>query len=227
MGGVNLRKRRKRVTAGIVLICGGILTLVLLLCVRLRPLVKTVALSEARNAAVRAMESAVAAHMAAGELDYERLVRLEKDETGVVTAASVDMRSLNRLQAALSGEILRKLTGPGAAEISVPLGNLFSAPLLSGRGPTVPVRILSVSDVEAKLRSSFTDAGINQTLHRIELELHATIHVLLPGGTAAEEVTDTVLAAETVIVGRVPESYMYFESDDNWDEALEQYDILS
>lgn len=222
-----MRKRRKRIGAGVLLICGGILIFGLLLCIRLRPIVQTVAVSEARNAAVRAMESAVAAHMAAGDLDYERLVRLEKDETGMVTAAAVDMRNLNRLQAALSEEIIRKLTGPAAAELSVPLGNLLNSPLLSGRGPNIPLRILSVSDCEAKLQSSFTDAGINQTLHRIYLEIHATVNLLLPGGAAAEKVTDTVLAAETVIVGRVPESYMYFESDDNWDEALEQFDILS
>ena len=222
-----MKDRRKRIRAGILLICGGIVTLGLLLCIRLRPIVRTVAVSEARNAAVRAMESAVAAHMAAGDMNYERLVRLEKDGTGVITAAAVDMRNLNRLQAALSEEIIRKLTGPGAAALSVPLGNLFSMPLLSGRGPAIPLRILSVSDCEAKLQSSFTDAGINQTLHRVYLELRVTVNLLLPGGTAAEEVTDTVLAAETVIVGRVPESYMYFESDDNWDEALEQYDILS
>ena len=222
-----MHKRRKRIETGILLICGGILMLGLLLYLRLRPILRTVAVSEARNAAVRAMESAVAAHMAAGELDYERLVRLEKDETGMVTAAAVDMRSLNRLQAALSEEIFRKLTGPGAADLSVPLGNLFSVPLLSGRGPSIPLRILSVTDCEARLESSFSDAGINQTLHRIYLEIHATVNLLLPGGAAAEKVTDTVLAAETVIVGRVPESYMYFESDDNWDEALEQYDILS
>ena len=222
-----MRKNYRRTAVGVLLILGGILSLLLMLGVRLRPLVKTVAVSEARNAAVRAMESVIAAHMAAGELDYERLVKLEKDESGVVTAASVDMRNLNRLQAVLSEEIIRKLTGPGSAELSVPLGNLLHTPLFSGRGPTVPIRILSVSDCAAELHSSFTDAGINQTLHRVYLEIRATVNVLLPGGAAAEPVTDTVLAAETVIVGRVPESYMYFESDDNWDEALEQYDILS
>lgn len=222
-----MRKQRKRMLTGILLIFVGILMLGLLFCIRLRPIVRTVAVSEARNATVRAMESAVAVHIAAGDMEYECLIRLEKDETGMVTAAAVDMRNLNRLQAALSEEIIRKLTGPGAAELSIPVGNLFSTPLLSGRGPTIPMRILSVSDCEAKLQSSFTDAGINQTLHRIYLELHATVNLLLPGGTTAEEVTDTILAAETVIVGRVPESYMYFESDDNWDEALEQYDILS
>ena len=48
-----------------------------------------------------------------------------------------------------------------------------------------------------------------------------------PAGTVTTLVYAEVAAAETVIVGRVPESYMYFESDDNWDEPLEQYDILS
>ena len=80
---------------------------------------------------------------------------------------------------------------------------------------------------EVKLRSSFTDAGINQTLHRLLLELSAELRVLIPAGTVTARVYTDVTLAETLIVGRVPDSYMYFESSDRWDDPLEQYDILN
>lgn len=189
------------------------------------PLVRDLAVAGAKNAANAAVQKAVAARMAAGEL--EDLVRLEKDGDGTVTAAVTDMRRLNALQASLAADVIDRLTGPAAADLSVPLGNLLPSPLFSGLGPRVPIRILAVSEPEVHLRSRFTSAGINQTLHRLLLELRAEVRVLIPGGTVTARVWSDVTVAETVIVGRVPESYMYFESSEEWDEPLEQYDILS
>ena len=220
------RTRKKR-GFGFLLIAAGVLLLWLLLRSRLDPLLRDLAVTAAKNAVTRQMQLSVAEKLAAGELDYARLVHLEKDGDGLVTAAVADMAQVNRLQAELASELLRQLTEPGTADLSVPLGNLLGAPLLSGMGPEIPVRILSVAELDAQLVSSFSHAGINQTLHRLLLELRAVVYVLIPGSTVTAEVCDTVTVAETVLLGRVPESYMYFESDDNWDEALEQYDILS
>ncbi len=189
------------------------------------PLVRDMAVAGAKNAAVAAMQRAVSERMAAGAM--EDLVRLVKDEGGYVTAAVTDVRRVNELQAGLAEDVIAALTAPAAADLSVPLGNLLPSPVFSGMGPKVPIRILSVTAVEVKLASRFTDAGINQTLHRLLLSLSAQVRVLIPTGTVTAMVYADVTAAETVIVGRVPESYMYFESSDQWDEPLEQYDILT
>ena len=154
-------------------------------------------------------------------------MRLEKDEAGLVAAAVTDVRRLNALQAALAADVIGRLTDPRTADLSIPLGNLLPTPLLSGLGPRLPVRILSVSGAEARLRSRFSAAGINQTLHRLLLELRAEIRVLIPAGTVETAVYVTVPVAETVIVGRVPDSYTYFEGDEKWDESLERYDIMT
>ncbi len=223
---VNGKLRRRR-GFGLLLILAGVLLLWLLLRARLDPLLRDLAVTSAGNAALQAIQLTVAEKMAAGELDYARLVQLEKDADGLVTAAVADMVQVNRLQSELTAEIIQRLTEPGTADLSVPLGNLLGTPLLSGLGPEIPVRILSVAALDVQLVSSFTHAGINQTLHRLLLEVQATVYVLIPGSTVTADVADTVTVAETVLLGRVPESYMYFESDDNWDEALEQYDILS
>ena len=188
-------------------------------------LVRDMAVSGARNAVSAAMQKAVAARMAAGELTG--LVELMKDDAGQVTAAVTDVGRVSQLQAALAGDVIAALTAPAAANLGVPLGNLLPSPFFSGMGPRVPIRILSVSEVEVKLMSRFTSAGINQTLHRLILTLSARVRVLIPTGTVTAMVYADVPAAETVIVGRVPDSYMYFESSDQWDEPLEQYDILS
>ena len=189
------------------------------------PLVRDMAVSGAKNAVSAAMQKSVAGRMAAGELTG--LVELMKDDAGQVTAAVTDVGRVSQLQAALAGDVIAALTAPAAANLGVPLGNLLPSPFFSGLGPRVPIRILSVSAVEVKLMSRFTSAGINQTLHRLILTLSARVRVLIPTGTVTAMVYADVPAAETVIVGRVPDSYMYFESSDQWDEPLEKYDILS
>ncbi len=219
------RHSKRRRLPGLLLMLLGLGFLCLTLLRNMDPLVRDMAVSGAKNAVSAAMQKAVAARMAAGELTG--LVELMKDAAGQVTAAVTDVGRVSRLQAALAGDVIAALTAPAAANLGVPLGNLLPSPFFSGLGPRVPIRILSVSEVEVKLLSRFTSAGINQTLHRLILTLSARVRVLIPTGTVTAMVYADVPAAETVIVGRVPDSYMYFESSDQWDEPLEKYDILS
>ena len=219
------RHSRRRRLPGLVLMLLGLGLMCLTLVRNMDPLVRDMAVAGAKNAAAAAMQKAVAARMTGGQ--WSDLVQLVKDGEGQITAAVTDVGRVNELQAALSGDVIAALTAPNTADLGVPLGNLLPSPFFSGLGPKVPIRILSVSEVEVKLMSRFTSAGINQTLHRLLLTLSARVRVLIPTGTVTAFVYADVTAAETLIVGRVPDSYMYFEGSDQWDEPLEKYDILS
>ena len=219
------RHSSRRRLPGLVLMLLGLGLMCLTLVRNMDPLVRDMAVAGAKNAAAAAMQKAVAARMTGGQ--WSDLVQLVKDGEGQITAAVTDVGRVNELQAALAGDVIAALTAPNTADLGVPLGNLLPSPFFSGLGPKVPIRILSVSEVEVKLMSRFTSAGINQTLHRLLLTLSARVRVLIPTGTVTAIVYADVTAAETLIVGRVPDSYMYFEGSDQWDEPLEKYDILS
>ena len=219
------RHSNRRRLPGLLLMLLGLGLMCLTLVRNMDPLVRDMAVAGAKNAAAAAMQKAVAARMTGGQ--WSDLVQLVKDGEGQITAAVTDVGRVNELQAALAGDVIAALTAPNTADLGVPLGNLLPSPFFSGLGPKVPIRILSVSEVEVKLMSRFTSAGINQTLHRLLLTLSARVRVLIPTGTVTAIVYADVTAAETLIVGRVPDSYMYFEGSDQWDEPLEKYDILS
>lgn len=219
------RHSNRRRLPGLVLMLLGLGLMCLTLVRNMDPLVRDMAVAGAKNAAAAAMQKSVAARMTGGQ--WSDLVQLVKDGEGQITAAVTDVGRVNELQAALAGDVIAALTAPNTADLGVPLGNLLPSPFFSGLGPKVPIRILSVSEVEVKLMSRFTSAGINQTLHRLLLSLSARVRVLIPTGTVTAIVYADVTAAETLIVGRVPDSYMYFEGSDQWDEPLEKYDILS
>lgn len=65
----------------------------------------------------------------------------------------------------------------------------------------------TVGNVETDLVSQFSQSGINQTLHRIYLNVNCTVTILTPFDTIEQSITNQVLIAEAVIVGEVPSTY--------------------
>lgn len=86
-------------------------------------------------------------------------------------------------------------------------GSFTGFKLLSGKGPGVPIRISSIGNVETDLRSEFTAQGINQTLHRVYLQVECEISILTPFENITEKIINQVLIAENVIVGKIPNTY--------------------
>ena len=69
--------------------------------------------------------------------------------------------------------------------------------------------------VETDLRSEFKEAGINQTLHRIYLEVKCNVNILTPYDTMNETITNQVLLVEGVIIGNIPDAYYNLEGLDS------------
>lgn len=178
---------------------------------RLRPVLTAMAEERVENAVTTAIHSAVADLWAGEALEYGDLVTLHTDEEGRVTALSFDAQQANLLRAALLAAAQDAVEAVKAQDLSIPLGSLTKLDLLYGRGPTVTVRVLSVGTVSAEYGHSFTEAGINQTLHQIVLHVTVTVRFLLPGQRPERTVSVPICVAETVIVGQVPETYVQTE----------------
>lgn len=84
---------------------------------------------------------------------------------------------------------------------------LLGTKILSGRGPDIPIKMSTVGNVETDLVSQFSEAGINQTLHRIYLNVNCKVTILTPFDSIEETITNQVLLAEAVIMGEVPSTY--------------------
>ena len=91
----------------------------------------------------------------------------------------------------------------------MPLGTVFAPNLFTGMGPRVKVGLAGLAQMEARFVSAFTSAGINQTRHRILIEVHAGFRILTPFGGEDREIVSTYPVTDTVIVGTVPERYTY------------------
>ena len=94
------------------------------------------------------------------------------------------------------------------ADIGIPLGSLFLPEFFSGKGPAIPVHILSIRNSDATFESNFSQAGINQTLHRLNMIVSVDVSVLVMGETDSFTIHSEVVVAETVIIGDVPSTYL-------------------
>ena len=206
------------------LLAVSLLALTLTATARMRPLLESLATTRVSNTVNRIIFEAVNEAIQNGDISYERLISLEKDSEGKITAVHSNMAAYNRLQAQILDIILAKIDQVSARELSIPIGTLTGSALLAGRGPRIRVRMESVGSSTARFNNQFESAGINQTKHQIILEVEVSVAILLPGFTTATKVSTAVTVAETVIVGAVPDTYTYFSTTpDTYEEDLKDY----
>ena len=65
--------------------------------------------------------------------------------------------------------------------------------------------------METDLKSEFISKGINQTLHRVYLQVKCNVDILTPYDEISEEITNQILLLENVIIGNIPNTYYNFE----------------
>ena len=92
-------------------------------------------------------------------------------------------------------------------EISVPVGSLLFPTFFAGRGFSIPVRVLALNSTNADFYSQIQSLGINQSVQQIRITF--SLSFLTPVGIQDTDVTSDVLAAQTILLGDVPESYLY------------------
>jgi sporulation protein YunB len=206
-----MKRPRKLKRLGILLLLSLVL-LGLLLRRQVDPLTRELALASISDVASNVINQAVQEQLEDENLNYDSLIQLERDSDGSITALTTNMQEMNRFKTGLLARLDADVVEIDPDEVGIPLGNLTGIQLLSGRGPSIPVKILSLSSSDAEFQGEFTSAGINQTLHRITLEVSLELLILLPSGTITDRVTTQVNVAETVLLGPVPESYTYFYS---------------
>ena len=203
---------RQRVLIWLTVIFALLLALTVAVVLHMKPVVVDLATARTSNAVNRIVVAAVNDAVDSGRIDYEQLVDFDKDADGHVTALRSNMAAFNRLQASIADDILQRMAEVSSTDLAIPIGTLTGSPLLAGRGPCLRVRMQSVGTATARFDNQFSSAGINQTRHRIILDVDVHVSILLPGLTTYTKVSNEISVAETVIVGGVPETYTYFST---------------
>ena len=164
--------------------------------------------TQVTNSTSDLINDAIAEQMVKGKIEYDRIVYFEKDISGKITALKTNINEVNMLKTDTLNIINDEILATDHSEIGIPFGSLFLPELLSGKGPQIPVKILSIRNSDATFESVFVNAGINQTMHQIRMCVLVDVAVLVLGETLIFTVGSEVVIAETVIVGAVPDTFL-------------------
>lgn len=169
--------------------------------------IRSLAETQVKNTTSDLINDAIDVQIDKGNIQYDRIVYFEKDLNGKITALKTNMSEVNRLKTSILNIINDEILAMDTTDLGIPTGSLILPELLSGRGPQIPVQIMSISNSDAGFVSHFTEAGINQTLQKLTMNISVDVSILVLGRTESFTVTSEVVVAETIIVGQVPDTF--------------------
>lgn len=149
------------------------------------------------------------------EHKYDELFTIEKDNDGNINMIKSNVGPINEIISDVAVKIQNEIDNKDRGNIEIALGSFTGFKLLSGKGPQVPIRINSIGNVETDLRSEFTEQGINQTLHRVYLQVVCEVSIVTPYNNITEKISNQVLLMENVIIGKIPNTYYNLEGINN------------
>lgn len=179
--------------------------------------IRALAETQVRNTTSDLINDAIDRQIEDGRIQYDRMIYFEKDLDGKITALKTNMSEVNRLKTDILNLINDEILALSTDDLGVPLGSIFLPELLSGRGPNIPVEILTIRNSDASFSSNFSEAGINQTLQQLNMQVSVDVTILVLGQTHSYTISSQVVVAETIIVGDVPNTYFqtggYYERE--------------
>lgn len=189
----------------VVVLC---LILIFSICfISVKPFVFTYAKSEAETIILNAANQAVLNILNEYDISYDDISNVSRQDDGVITGIEIDIEKVNRLKSKISNELSKIVSQNNKYDLNIPIGTLLGSEYTTGYGPKIKFKMQLTETAILDFESEFLAAGINNVLHQIIIKIDAKASVLMMGCTEGFSVSTTALAAQTVIVGTVPDSF--------------------
>lgn len=138
---------------------------------------------------------------------YKDLVHIEEDSEGNVTFLESNVVLINQIKSSIVNNIQKRFTEERNVNIEIRLGALTGSRLISNVGPKIKIKVIPSGTITSTLETEFYSVGVNQSLHRIYLNIDCTVGILSPFETVSQSIQNKILLSESVIVGNTPENY--------------------
>lgn len=198
------KQKKLSIRIKIIIIVAFVSIIAVLLDRQMRPLIKSVVFSQAQTVSTNVINQVVADELSRLDIDYSDIVDIQKDDDGKILAVSTDMKKVNSLKSLMTLSIQEKISTMDMQKTKIPLGTFTGTEIFNGRGPKIPIDVTMSGSVIMDFKSEFVSAGINQTKHRLYLDVSSEVLAFIPGYPVNTVVKTSILIAETIIVGEVP-----------------------
>lgn len=146
------------------------------------------------------------------QFNYNDIIKVEKDNEGNIVMLKADTLKMNKIACDVAIDSQSKLKSLGNVGIKIPIGYILKNNLLAYTGPSLTIKMQPIGNIETSYISDFEGCGINQTRHKIYVNVKTDVEIILPFITNKIQIKNSVPIAETIIVGKVPETAIDLQS---------------
>lgn len=204
---------KQKATIVVVVFLLLIIGIILYLNYVVNPVVISMSESKVRSLATKAVGGAIYEIVNQADI-YNDLITISKNNDGDVAMIQANSIQINLLTRKLTRLATSNLEQIGQQGLDIPIGTFSGMPILVGRGPSINIKMIPIGSISSSFKSEFTNAGINQTNHRIYVTIKSKINVVLPTANQTVETSTQVLICENIIIGKIPSTYLYSDSLD-------------
>lgn len=172
----------------------------------LRPLILSLAETTSQRIAAEAINDAIIKKMSQ-MARYNALIDLTQDREGRVVAARLNFAETAKIQGEATSVVQNVLRDLQEKQIYIPLGQAFHSVMLASSGPKIPVSLIPYGTARSWIDTEFKQAGINQTISMIYLNIETQVGVMTPFVSKQTQVQTKIPIAYTVLIGDVPQFF--------------------
>ncbi len=184
-----------------------VLSIFLFFNLYINPVIITISEAKVQSITAQSVSSAVQTVINTPNL-YDELIDIKTDTEGKITAFSVRSVLINKLAREVGKLSQQNLQLAGSEGVDIPIGTLSGIPFLVGVGPSICFKVQPIGTLTSSFYSEFTSAGINQTNHRIYMNMQASVSMVLPTASRTIKTNTQILLCESIIIGTVPATYL-------------------
>ncbi len=185
-----------------------IILAIILLDMQLKPQMVKVATYQGKQTSQQLIAKSVSNILNSNNITYDKLVTITQNTDGSISSVQTNIVEVNKLQAELTYKINEEMGKLSEEEIELDTGTLSGLNILYGRGPKLTFKLEPLGYVKSDIYSKFTSAGVNQTLHQLIFKVNGETSVIIPGKHCDIDIGMDIIVAETIIVGKIPDSYI-------------------
>ncbi|NLK72312.1 MAG: sporulation protein YunB [Clostridiales bacterium] len=180
---------------------------------KIKPAVFNIAEMRVKEIATIAVNEAIFTEFAE-KIQYDDLVQIKIDDEGNIVALQANTVLINTISSDMTLLIQNNIHNITSSQIKIPVGSILGSQILSQYGPMITLNVIPIGMTKVNFKTEFENAGINQTRHKIFLDVETYAKVIVPFNTNTINVHMTVPIAETIIVGEVPQSYVFIPENE-------------
>ena len=154
------------------------------------------------------------------DYSYDDLINIEKDTQGKISLIKADVIKLNEIVTKIVSNIQEEFDKIPRITVFINMGSVSGISMLKNFDPKFDIELESSGRISSNVKTEFTSVGINQTQHKIYLQIDSRVSILTPFSAFGNDIKTDVLLTEAVIVGEVPDSYYNLDGLESPDDTF-------